>query len=102
MIEGAHIYLQSGLQHSRVMKAELAQYRTDSDLLGAFLSERTVAAITADVLQSTLFSDYQMWCGNNGLRPVSKRTFTEQLSERGYGQRKSGGDRFYTGLEQRR
>jgi hypothetical protein len=29
---------------------------------------------------------------------VIKRTFSEQLSERGFGQRKSGSDRFYTGL----
>ena len=81
------------------MKAELAQYRTDSDLLGEFLTEKTETNAAAEVLQCVLYAKYNEWCGGNGLKPVSKRALTEQLAERGVGQRKSGSERYYTGLK---
>lgn len=99
MIEGAKLYLRTGLTCSSAMKAELAQYRSDSDLLGEFLSEKTEADIAAEVLQCVLYATYNEWCGDNGLKPVSKRVLTEQLTERGFGQRKSGSGRYYTGLK---
>lgn len=99
MIEGAKLYLRTGLTCSSAMKAELAQYRSDSDLLGEFLSEKTEADIAAEVLQCVLYATYNEWCGGNGLKPVSKRVLTEQLTERGFGQRKSGSARYYTGLK---
>lgn len=98
MVEGAKLYLKSGLRSSAVMKAEATQYRSDSDLLGEFLGDKTVLEPQAEVRQSALFTDYRMWCEVNGLKPTSKRTFNEQLSERGIGQRKSGSDRYYTGV----
>jgi putative DNA primase/helicase len=98
MVEGAKLYLQSGLKRSPAMKAEVAQYRSDSDLLGEFLTDKTVADPAAETLQSALFFSYKIWCETNGLKPVSKRALTEQLAERSIGQRKSGADRFYTGV----
>jgi putative DNA primase/helicase len=99
MVEGAQLYLQTGLKRSPAMSAEVARYRTDSDLLGEFLADKTVADAAAEIRQSALFSEYKLWCDTNGLKPCSKRVLTEQLTERGFGQRKSGADRFYTGLK---
>ena len=98
MVNGAQIYLRSGLKHSGAMKSEVAQYRTDSDLLGEFLSDKTVISSKAEVRQSELYLRYEIWCASSGLRPVSKRVLNEQLAERGIGQRKSGAVRFYTGV----
>ncbi|NQV93978.1 MAG: hypothetical protein HQ482_02395 [Sphingomonadales bacterium] len=98
MVDGAKLYLKSGLKSCAAMKAEATQYRSDSDLLGEFLGDKTVLDPQAEVRQSALFTDYRMWCEINGLKPSSKRTFNEQLSERGIGQRKSGSDRYYTGV----
>ena len=78
---------------------ELAQYRSDSDLLGEFLTEKTLSRPAAEVKRSDLYDKYKFWCERSGLKPVSKRALSEQLSERGFGQRKSGSDRFYTGLD---
>ena len=99
MVEGAKLYLQSGLKYSSAMHAEVAQYRSDSDLLGEFLIDETVADSKAEVKQSVLFDNYVQWCEKNGLKSVSKRALTEQLTERNIGQRKSGAVRFYTGLK---
>jgi len=99
MVAGAVSYLGNGIQLSPAMKAELSQYRTDSDLLGEFLSEKTDADPAEEEKQAVLYFEYQRWCETDGLRATSKRVFSEQLSERGYGQRKSGPDRYYTGLK---
>ncbi len=98
MVEGTQAYIRNGLLQSPAMKSEMAQYRTSSDLMGEFLDEKTEADPTAEVKQSALYCDYSLWCERDGVRPVTKRTFSEQLSERGYRQRKSGKDRYYTGL----
>jgi putative DNA primase/helicase len=100
MVQGAKLYLRSGLKRSTAMNAEVAQYRTESDLLGEFLADNTTADPTAEIKQRELYLDYTQWCDVNGLKPVSKRVLTEQLTERGFGQRKSGAERFYTGLKQ--
>jgi putative DNA primase/helicase len=99
LVQGATLYLKSGLKHSPAMRAEINQYRTDSDLLGEFLADHTTSAPDAEEKQSDLFMRYQLWCERNALRPCSRRSFTEQLKERGFGQRKSGAVRYYTGVK---
>jgi putative DNA primase/helicase len=99
LVEGAKLYLRSGLRHSRQMKSELNQYRGDSDLLGEFIQDHTTPEPNFEVKQSSLFSRYREWCERNHLRPTSKRALTEQLKERGFGQRKSGSERYYVGLD---
>ena len=101
MVAGAKLYLKDGFRNSPAMKSELANYRSDSDLLGEFLSDRTNLTPTAETKQSDLYLRYKIWCDSNGLRPVTKRALNEQLSERGIGQRKSGSARYYTGVELR-
>jgi putative DNA primase/helicase len=99
LVKGATLYLKSGLKHSRDMQAGIKKYRTDSDLIGEFLDDHITDAPGAEVQQSELFMRYRHWCESNALRPSSKRAFTEQLRERGFGQRKTGSNRYYTGLE---
>lgn len=98
MVNGAQGYLRMGLKNSGAMKSEVAQYRSDSDLLGEFLSDNTVVCATAEVDQREFYTRYKWWCESSGLRPVSRRVLNEQLTERSVGQRKSGSARFYTGV----
>lgn len=98
MVRGTLRYRCGGIVLSPKMKAELGQYRTESDLLGEFLSDRTEAGVGLEVEQPRLYSSYRSWCEVNGLHPCTKRTLTERLADRGYGARKSGSKRYYTGL----
>ncbi|OYU75474.1 MAG: hypothetical protein CFE32_14155, partial [Alphaproteobacteria bacterium PA3] len=98
MVEGAQRYLREGLKLSPAMKRELAQYRTDSDMLGEFLAECTATATGARVEQKTLFLSWQNWCKDNGVQPGSKKTFTQRLKERGFPPKDSNGKRYYQGL----
>jgi len=99
MVEGAQKYLQDGLQLSPRMEAERATYRKESDLLGEFLADKTVPSPGAKVNQGFLYQDYRKWCEEDaGVRPISKKSFTQRLAERGYIEGKSGTNRFYCGL----
>ena len=99
MLEGARMYLIDGLKLSPRIKAEAAQYRKDSDLIGEFLADKTVSDSSARMNQSTLFAEWQEWCKANGLRHGSKKTFTQRLAERGFPEGRSSGNRFYVGLK---
>ncbi len=81
------------------MKSEWATYRKESDLLGEFLSDTTVPSPGAKINQGSLYGDYRKWCEDDaGVRPISKKSFTQRLAERGHPEGKSGSNRFYCGL----
>jgi P4 family phage/plasmid primase-like protien len=98
MVEGAKLYLQDGIKLSPRMRSELGIYRSESDLLGEFLSDQTRPDPTGKANQGTLYKSYREWCEESGVRPLSKKTFTQRLAERGYPEGKSGKNRFYCGL----
>jgi putative DNA primase/helicase len=98
MIEGARKYLADGLKLSPRMKAEWNTYRTESDLLGEFLADKAIKDPGGKISQHSLYTDYQLWCRDCGVRALSKKSFTQRLAERGHPEAKSGGQRFYVGL----
>ena len=98
MVTGARLFLAEGLCKSQNMLSDLASYRSDSDLIGEFLSDHTEANPTGRVTQTFLYSNYRAWCMESGVRYMSKKSFTQRLSERGYPEGKSGSERFYRGL----
>ena len=99
MLEGTRKYLKDGLKLSPRIKMEVASYRKDSDLIGEFLADKTEADPNAKLVQTTLYDWFQEWCKANGLRQHSKKTFTQRLAERGFGEGRSNGERYYHGLK---
>jgi phage/plasmid-associated DNA primase len=58
-----------------------------------FLSDKTVPSPSAKVNQGSLYVDYGEWCkDDSGVRPISKKSFTHRLAERGYPEGKSGSE----------
>lgn len=101
MIEGAQRYYRDGLRLSPAMRREQAVYRKESDLIGEFLDEKTVAVPHERVEQGQLYFDWKHWCESNGVSPGSKKTFTQRLAERGFTSAKSNGKHLYAGLKRR-
>jgi len=101
MLEGTRMYLKDGLKLSPRIRAEIASYRKDSDLLGEFLSDILEADPTSKINQQTAYQSWTDWCKNNGFRVSSKKSFTQRLAERGYPEGRSGGNRFYVGIKMR-
>ncbi|WP_229665281.1 phage/plasmid primase, P4 family [Croceicoccus mobilis] len=99
MIEGARQYLATGnLSLSPTILAEQRQYRSDSDLLGEFLADCTIADPAGRVHDQELFAKWRHWCDSNGHKAGTKKTFTVRLNERGFPNRPSNGKKFYSGL----
>jgi putative DNA primase/helicase len=98
ILEGVRMYLNDGLKLSPRIKAEVARYRSDSDMLGEFLSDKTTPHASAKVNQVEMYKAWRVWCEESGVRPGSKKTFTQRLAERGYPEGRSNGARFYVGL----
>ena len=98
MIKGAQLYLNDGIRLSPSMLAERATYRLDSDLLGEFLADYTEPSPKGKATQTFLYKSYKFWCWQSGLRPMSKKSSTQRMAERGHPDGKSGTNRFYWGL----
>lgn len=101
MLEGTRMYLKDGLKLSPRIRAEIASYRKDSDLLGEFLSDVFEADPIGKINQQTAYQSWTDWCKNNGFRVSSKKSFTQRLAERGFPEGRSGGNRFYVGIKMR-
>ena len=98
MLRGARLFLSSGLSKSAGMSADVVAYRSESDLLGEFLSDHTEINHSGRVSQKFLYVNYKAWCVDSGVRFMSKKSFTQRLAERGFLAGKSGAERSYHGL----
>ncbi len=99
MVEGAQKYLKHGLSLSPAMLAEQRRYRTESDMLGEFLTDCTAPDPAGRVLDAELFGRWRYWCDGVGSKTGTKTTFTQRLAERGYAITRSNGKRYYSGLK---
>ncbi len=87
-----------GLKPSALVRRESAGYRKESDLLGEFLSDKTQEEPDARIEQAKLYANWRFWNEENGTRAGSKASFSRKLSERGFGEARSNGQRYYAGL----
>lgn len=101
VVEGALMWKKDGLRLSPTIRQEIATYRKDSDLLGEFLEDRCLFDPNARVEQLILYAHYETWCQANGIRAITKATFTRRLAERTHIEARSNGKRFYVGLHLR-
>jgi P4 family phage/plasmid primase-like protien len=71
-----------------------AEYRSEQDIVGEWISERLVSQSNSKVEATTAYFDYRDWCQDNGHHAMSKNSLTRKLEERGI---KRGGDgrRYY-------
>jgi P4 family phage/plasmid primase-like protien len=89
-LEGCELWQQVGLTLPPVMTAEVQAYRSESDVIGNWISENCIVSQSASSKSAALFSDYKRWCENNGHRPASSASLGRRLSERGFTRLKSG------------
>lgn len=97
-IQGAERWFAEGLLLPPVLVQELQSYRTDSDVLGEFLSHHTVSDPTGAVPHAELWSRWKQQTQDDGFATGTKNSFTRRLKERGFDSKKISGVRCYTGL----
>ena len=72
-----------GLGSAGAIDLATAEYRDESDVLGSFLAERTIAVGDAWTRSSDLYTAYRRWAEAQGESPWTQKSFTRALGERG-------------------
>ena len=97
-IKGALAWHQNKrLQVPDAMRKEADAYRSESDIIGQWLSENCTVQIGLKESAANLYMDYGNWCKANGHEVSSQTIFGRRLSERGF-TRKSGAKVVWNGL----
>lgn len=90
LVQGASLYLETGLQVPDGVRAATEGYRQDSDPLGEFLSAWCVRGPAVGHTSSQmLYEAYKAWCQDQALEPVTRRVFGLKLGDRGIAKMKS-------------
>ena len=97
-VQGCLDWQNEGLCPPAKVQEATEAYRSDMDLLGEFLEECTNIDVGKTLLKKDLYKEYDLWCKANGHHPLSNNRLTRQLKQRGYKERKSGGQRVWEDL----
>lgn len=94
-VEGCLQWQREGLNPPREVRAATGAYKSEMDVMAAFLVDECVIIDDAKVSATDLYAAYKRWCEQNGERPESQRRLSTMLTERGFGKSRSNGGRFY-------
>ena len=97
-VDGAMAWYRSGLRVPTRIRRESQHYRSESDLLGQFLTDITRPDPSGRVEQSMLWLRWKTFCHDEGVCVGSKKSFTRRLAERGIPATMSSGTRYYAGV----
>jgi putative DNA primase/helicase len=89
-VEGGLEWRREGLQAPEEVRRATGQYRSEMDVLGAFLKDCCDEGPVHNVAAKDLYTRYKTWCDENGEAPEKQRTFGSKLSERGYERYRGG------------
>jgi putative DNA primase/helicase len=84
IVRGALMYQQRGLPEPDEVKAATASYRSDMDVLAAFLEDRCVVHPRASAGATPLYEAYKEWCEESGEQRLTQTKFGLRLKERGF------------------
>lgn len=100
MIEGYIKWrLDGGLKIPTAVKEATEEYQDEMDVLNAFIEECCEVGADKKVLNSDLYKAYKEWCDRNEENPMSKKSFSLRLQERGFKDKKfAHGKRGWIGL----
>jgi putative DNA primase/helicase len=91
LIEGYRLLKVEGLAEPAKVKAAIEAYRSEADIIGAFLAEHTIGKEDGRVPTSELYALYVDWAKANVYKPLSNRSFTMDIHRR-YEIRRTGAD----------
>ena len=85
MVQGAGLALQRGeLEAPEAVRSATEEYRTEEDVLAAFLDDCCVLGPRCQVPGGELYAAYQAWCSENtGGEGLSQHAFARKLRDRG-------------------
>lgn len=97
-VEGCQSWQDGGLCEPEEVLGATENYRQESDPVGRFLEEACVQFPHAKVRFSALYEAFERWCHETGEEPISRKAFSQQLSDRGIQKMRSHGTAYRTGV----
>jgi putative DNA primase/helicase len=92
-VEGALEWQRRGLSPPPGIEDATSAYRSEMDVLGAFLEECCVADDRSTVSSGELYASYRQWCETNGEYVANQTTMGRRLTERGFANFRLGNGR---------
>ena len=90
-VEGCLEWTREGLQAPAEVRKATGQYRSEMDVIGAFLQDECEVGPGLKASFTELYSRYETWCEEGGERAETRRRFNARLKERGgFEARRSG------------
>jgi len=83
-VQGCLAWQRDGLRPPAEVVAATNAYRTEQDLLGAFIADCCRVAERFEAMATDLYRTYCGWCAENGEHPVAQRRFGMSLTKRGF------------------
>ena len=97
-LEGCLKWQKEGLGEPEVVADAVKEYREDQDIFGGFLSENCEVGPAFQVSASDLFAAYVAWCKRAEMYVHTQTSFGRNLTQRGFGSEKRGGNAYRVGL----
>lgn len=97
MVRGCMDWLANGLLEPEAVKTATGGYRAEMDLIGLFISERTLEGNAFKVKASELYRCYCEWCKSTNEHPQPQRRFGQAMTDRGF-ERKTNNGVWYEGI----
>jgi len=85
IVDGSVRWHADGLKAPSEVRQATAQYRVESDTIGAFIEECCIEGVGQSCGAGELFKAYVSWCESGGERPVTQNRFGRTLEARGFG-----------------
>ncbi len=89
-IDGCQLWLEQGLGLPQEVRAAVANYRAESDTLGAFIEEYCELGPALREPSKLLYQAYQQWAREGGEYQMTQTAFGRRLEERGIRGEKDG------------
>lgn len=99
-LQGCLEWQQKGLGEPEIVQQATGEYKADQDTLSDFLKDTCVVSENTKVENTALRAAYEAWCVANGERPLTQKSLSARLLERGFTRVRAGatGTRVWSGL----
>jgi putative DNA primase/helicase len=97
-VSGCQMWLRDGLQPPERVLAATADYKSESDIIAAFIDENCEVDGGYQEAGGKLYTSYKRWCEENGEYAMTNTRFGRELTDRGYHNHKTMGVKMRKGL----
>jgi putative DNA primase/helicase len=79
LVAGYRLLLETGFDMPERVRLAVAEYRQETDVIGAFLSDCVIEHEGSRIPTPEMYTRYVQWAGENGYKPLNNRNFVGEL-----------------------